>query len=163
MKSGTTIGGVILTAGLAVGLATGISAIHLSAQASTSQAAHVAAAPPPERINMTIVPDALLGSNKRTHDAFIPAYLTAQVGQQVTVTVYNLDTSPHSFTAPALHLNVIVPGAKAQGLVATNTFSFTVNKKGVYQWRCILPCDNGGANAWAMTHNGYMAGTITIE
>jgi plastocyanin len=109
-----------------------------------------------------IVPDALLGSNKRTHDAYIPAVLTASAGQQVIVTVYNQDSSPHSFTVPALGLNVIVPGAKAQGLEGTITFSFTASKPGTYHWKCILPCDNGGANAWAMTHDGYMAGTITI-
>lgn len=115
------------------------------------------------RINMVIVPDALMGSNKRTHDAYVPAYISAKAGQQVVVTVYNLDTAPHSFTASALGLNVIVPGASGQGGVGTKTFSFTVGKAGTYHWKCILPCDNGGANAWAMTHDGYMAGTITIQ
>jgi plastocyanin len=117
----------------------------------------------PEHLTMVIVPDALLGSNKRVHDAYIPANIAARAGQKVIVTVYNLDTAPHTFTAQDLHLNVFVPGAKAQGLEAVTTFTFTVGKTGKYHWKCILPCDNGGLNAWAMTHDGYMAGTITIS
>ena len=115
------------------------------------------------RINLVIVPDALMGSNKKTHDAYVPAYITAKAGQEVVVTVYNLDSAPHSFTASALGLNVIVPGAASPGAVGTKTFSFTVSKAGTYHWLCILPCDNGGAHAWAMMHDGYMAGTITIQ
>ncbi|HXT34660.1 MAG TPA: hypothetical protein VN837_03690 [Chloroflexota bacterium] len=146
---------------MAAGLTVGIAATHHTARASTHQAISKAA-PRAEQVNLVIVPDALLGSNKRTHDAYIPAFLTATAGQPVIVTVYNLDTAPHSFTAPALGLNVIVPGATSQGLKGTATFSFTASKPGVYHWKCILPCDNGGVNAWAMTHDGYMAGTITV-
>jgi plastocyanin len=161
MNKRTRIGATLLAAATAVGLATGIATTHPAAQASR-HAALPAAAQLPERVNMVIVPDALLGSNKRTHDAYVPAVLTAKAGQQVIVTIYNLDTAPHSFTAPALGLNVIVPGAKDQGLEGTATFRFTASKAGTYHWKCILPCDNGGVNAWAMTHDGYMAGTITI-
>lgn len=117
----------------------------------------------PERINLVIVPDALRGSDKHTHDAYIPSSFTAAVGQQVIVTVYNLDTAPHSFTAPGLGLNVIVPGGPDQGIEGVKTFSFTARKAGSYHWKCILPCDNGGVHAWAMTHDGYMAGTITVK
>jgi plastocyanin len=117
----------------------------------------------PEQVNMVIVPDALRGSNKRNHDAFLPAYISAQAGQKVTVTVYNLDQSPHSFTAPALGLNVILPGSAGDGAVRVTTFTFTAPKAGVYTWKCVMPCDNGGVNAWAMTHMGFMAGTITVR
>ena len=79
------------------------------------------------------------------------------------VTVYDLDTAPHSFTAPGLGLNVIIPGGSDQGIEGIKTFSFTANKAGSYHWKCILPCDNGGVTAWAMTHDGYMAGTVTIK
>lgn len=126
------------------------------------QAARAGATLAPLRVNMVIVPDALRGSDKHTHDAYVPAYITARAGQQIIVTVYNLDTAPHSFTAQALGLNVIVPGGPSDGVMAAKTFSFTVSKAGTYHWKCILPCDNGGVNAWAMTHDGYMAGTITI-
>ena len=152
---------VLIIAAAAIGLATGLAATHPLAQAS-KQAALVAAVPPPERVNLVIAPDSLLGSDKHTHDAYIPAVLKANAHQQVIVTVYNLDTAPHSFTAPALGLNIIVPGARSQGSEGTSTFSFTASKPGVYHWMCMLPCDNGGVHAWAMTHDGYMAGTITI-
>jgi plastocyanin len=162
MTTRTRIGATLLAAAVALGLATGIATTHSAAWAS-SHAALPAAALAPERVNLVIVADSLIGSNKHTHDAYVPAYLTAIAGQQVIVTVYNLDTSPHSFTAPGLGLNVIVPGAKSQGLEGMTTFSFTANKVGTYHWKCILPCDNGGANAWAMSHDGFMAGTITIQ
>lgn len=158
MTRSTRIGALFLAAGASVGLVAGVAASHQTVNAGTQ-----AAALPVERVNMVIVPDSLHGSDKKTHDSYIPAFLSAKAGQQVIVTVVNLDTSPHSFTAPALHLNEIVPGAKDQGLEGTLTFSFTVSKAGVYHWKCIMPCDNGGVNAWAMTHDGYMAGTITIQ
>ncbi len=157
MTTRTRIGVTLLAAATAVGLAASIATTHPAAHAGSP------AALAPERVTLVIVADSLLGSNKHTHDAYVPAYLTAKAGQQVIVTVYNLDTSPHSFTSPALGLNVIVPGAKSQGLEGSITFSFTANKAGTYHWKCILPCDNGGANAWAMTHDGFMAGTITIQ
>ena len=105
---------------------------------------HVATAAPvmalvPESVNLTIVPDALMGSNKRTHDAYFPAFISARANQKVIVTVYNLDTAPHSFTAPSLGINAIATAAKDQGGVGVTTFSFTVAKAGVYHWKCILP------------------------
>lgn len=161
MITRTGLGATLLASVTLVGLTAGIALTHPAALAG-SLGAPASAAQAPERINVVIVPDALLGSNKRTHDAYVPAYLRATAGRQVLVTVYNLDTAPHSFTSPALGLNVIVPAAKAEGLQGTSTFSFTAKKPGTYHWKCILPCDNGGVNAWAMTHDGFMAGTITV-
>jgi plastocyanin len=162
MKASETLATAALVGIVSIGVTAGVMAARPSN--------HVAVAAPvsatalaPERINMTIVPDAILGSNKRTHDAYVPAYITAQAGQKVIVTVYNLDTSPHSFTVASLGLNIIIAGAKNQGELGVTTFSFTVAKAGVYHWMCILPCDNGGVNAWAMLHDGFMAGTITIQ
>jgi plastocyanin len=148
----------LLAAGVSAGLAAGVAVSHQTVNASTQ-----AAAVPAKWVNLVIVPDSLTGPDKKTHDAYIPAYLAAQVGQKVTVTVYNLDTASHSFTSPALKINEIIPAAKANGLEGSLTFTFTASKAGVYHWKCILPCDNGGVNAWAMTHDGYMAGTITIK
>jgi hypothetical protein len=36
-----------------------------------------------------------------------------------------------------------------------------VRKPGVYHWWCVMPCDD--AHGWAMQHDGYMAGTITVR
>ena len=154
----------LATAALVSLVSIGVTATALAARPNSPVAAAApAAALAPESINLTIVPDALMGSNKHTHDAYLPAYLSARAHQKVIVTVYNLDTSPHSFTAPSLGLNAIIAGAKSQGGVGMTTFSFTAARDGVYHWKCILPCDNGGANAWAMSHDGFMAGTITIR
>ena len=154
----------ILAGGAVAALASlGVTAVVLAARPANHPATAPVTALAPELVNLTIVPDALMGSNKRTHDAYIPAFISARANQKVIVTIYNLDTTPHSFTAPSLGLNAIAVGAKAQGAVGMTTFSFTAAKTGVYHWKCILPCDNGGANAWAMTHDGFMAGTITIR
>jgi heme/copper-type cytochrome/quinol oxidase subunit 2 len=157
MTSGQRIWALALAGTTAFGLAAGIKMGHPSVQADSPAATQT-----PEQVNLVIVPDALGGSDKKTHDAYIPTVMTATAGRKVIVTIYNLDTAPHSFTSPALGVNQIVPGAKAQGLKGVATFSFTASKPGTYHWKCILPCDNGGVNAWAMTHDGYMAGTITV-
>jgi plastocyanin len=151
-------------AGMNMNSMAGMSTLSGVRTATSQAAAHgTASALAPEQVNLVIVPDALRGSNKRNHDAFLPAYISARAGQRVTVTVYNLDQSPHSFTAPALGLNVILPGGVSDGAVRATTFSFTAPKAGVYTWKCVLPCDNGGVNAWAMTHMGFMTGTITVS
>ncbi len=161
MTTGQRIWALALATTTAFGLAAGVSMIHPGAQAG-SPATLAAAAQAPEQVNLVIVPDSLVGSDKKTHDAYIPSVISATAGRKVIVTIYNLDTAPHSFTSPALGLNQIVPGAKDQGMKGVATFSFTASKAGTYHWKCILPCDNGGVNAWAMTHDGYMAGTITV-
>lgn len=56
-----------------------------------------------------------LGSDKKLHDAFTPADITAKAGQKIIVTVYSYDMDAHSFTVPALSLNVVIPGVKHEG------------------------------------------------
>lgn len=159
----TMIGTLLVGTGVMVGNSSSGRAALAAPAMQMSMPGMASSGMAPARINLVIVPDALMGSNKKTHDAFVPAFITAKAGQQVVVTVYNLDTAPHSFTAAALGINVIVPGAASAGAVGSKTFSFTAGRAGTYHWKCILPCDNGGVNAWAMTHDGYMAGTITIQ
>jgi plastocyanin len=146
-------------------IAVGIIAVALMAGPSTRSAAlaarHASAALPAERVNMVVVPGVRLGPDKKMHDAFTPTDITAVAGQKIVVTVYNYDTGPHSFTAPALGLNVVIPGARQNGVPAVKTFSFTVKKAGSYKWLCVMPCDDV-AKGWAMRHENYMAGTVTI-
>ncbi len=159
MKARKLAGIVTMVGILSIGAASAVLAAQphgMAAHASSS------AALAPLRVNLVVVPDSLRGSDKRHHDAIIPATLTAVVGQKVIVTVYNIDTAPHSFTSSALGVNAILKAAPADGVPGVTTFSFTANKAGTYHWKCILPCDNGGVNAWAMTHDGYMAGTVVI-
>jgi hypothetical protein len=76
----------------------------------------------------------------------------------VTVTVYNYDSSPHSFTSSALAVNVTIPAGSASRPSKT-TFAFTApSAPGSYPWWCAMPCD-----PWAMAHDGYMRGLATVR
>jgi plastocyanin len=152
----TRIGGLIAAGVLAVTLVAGP-----GTPAAALTARQASAALPPERVTMVVVPGVRLGPDKKMHDAFTPTDITAVAGQKIVVTVYNYDTGPHSFTAPALGLNVVIPGARQNGVPAVKTFSFTVKKAGSYKWLCVMPCDDV-AKGWAMRHENYMAGTVTI-
>jgi hypothetical protein len=153
--------GVVTLVGI---MSVGVSSVVLAAQPHARSAHSTApAALAPARINMVVVPDSLRGSDKKTHDAILPANLAAVAGQKVIVTVYNLDTAPHTFTSTSLGVNVTLKAAPSDGVASVTVFSFTAPKAGVYHWKCILPCDNGGSNAWAMTHDGYMAGNVVVS
>jgi hypothetical protein len=122
---------------------------------------HTAVALPPARVDMVIVPGIRLGPDKKMHDAFTPTDFSAKAGQKIALTVYNYDGGDHSITAPELHLNLVIPGAKQDGVPTIMTFTFTITKAGAYHWLCVVPCDDD-AKGWAMSHDHYMAGTITI-
>jgi len=142
----------------------------------------------PARVNMVIMPSGRLGPDRKMHDAFTPTDFSAIAGQTIVVTVYNYDTMPHSITTPGMmayggmmsggtsggmmgatsqsstagvHLNLIIPAAPKVGVPSIKTYSFRVTTPGTYHWLCVLPCD-GDAHGWAMAHDHYMAGTITI-
>ena len=153
----TRLTGLIAAGLVSVALVAG-PGTHTAALAAPHAVAHVT----PASVNMVIVSGVRLGPDKKMHDAFTPTDVTARAGQQIVVTVYNYDTGAHSFTAPALGLNVVIPASARNGVPAIKTFSFTVKKAGSYQWLCALPCDSD-AKGWAMSHDHYMAGTVTIE
>ncbi len=69
----------------------------------------------------------------------------------------NYDGGAHSMIAPGLGLNVKIPAAKGStpGRV---TITLDAKKAGSYDWWCGSPCD-----PWAMTHNGYMRGSIRVK
>lgn len=100
-------------------------------------------------------------ADKQLHDSYSPANFTVQAGIPVHVTVVNYDSGQHSLTSPALGLNEVFSGAPKEGDPSVKTFTFTPKKAGSYHWRCMIPCD-GGPTGWAMFHNGYMSGTITV-
>ena len=97
------------------------------------------------------------GPDGKWHDAFLPANPVVQVGQKTTITIVNYDEGAHSMIAPGLGLNVKIPAAKGStpGRV---TFTVKAAKPGSYDWWCGSPCD-----PWAMTHNGYMRGSIVVK
>ena len=111
---------------------------------------------------MVVMMNVRLGPDRKLHDAFTPADITAPAGQKVTVTVYSYDTDAYSFTVPDWNLTVVIPGVKHEGVPTVTTFSFTARTPGTYHWLCLLPCD-GDAKGWAMAHDTYMAGTVPVE
>jgi plastocyanin len=117
-------------------------------------------APAPKSVSMVIKTDtqhAKKGSDGKWHDAFLGGNMTVRAGQTVNVTVSNHDTAPHSYTAPSLGLNeTIAAGTDTTAHTAHFTFK-APSKPGTYQWWCALPCD-----PWAMSHDGYMRGHITV-
>ncbi len=159
-----------LTALLSV-LATIIASLALSSSSQTkttvvttralAQTTAVPAAVAPESVSLAVKADdehGRFGPDKQWHDAFLPAGFRVHAGATVTVTVTNYDSGPHTFTSPALNVNAIIPGGGSMTAPQTMTFTFKApSKAGKYQWWCAAPCD-----PWAMTHNGYMRGLVTV-
>jgi plastocyanin len=129
--------------------------------ASTQPAAAAVATPKPEAISLKVKADVehgRLGPDKQWHDAFLPADFSVHAGSTVTITVTNYDSGPHTFTAPGLNLNAIIPGGGSLKAPKTVTFTFKAPAQaGRYQWWCSVPCD-----PWAMAHDGYMRGYVTV-
>lgn len=97
------------------------------------------------------------GSDGAWHDAFLPADFSVSAGATVSVTVYNYDDMPHSFTSDGLGTNVTIPGGSEEKPSET-TFTFHAPQKaGSYDWYCAMPCD-----PWAMSHDGFMRGRVTV-
>ncbi len=100
---------------------------------------------------------AVKGPDGKYHDAVIPANFSIHAGDMVTVTVYNYDDMPHTWTAPMFNANAIVPSG-SEDAPSKTTFTFTApSKPGQYQWWCAVPCD-----PYSMTHNGLMRGVVTV-
>lgn len=99
------------------------------------------------------------GPDGKWHDAATPANFTVHAGAMVTVMAMNYDTSPHSFTASDLGIDVLIPAAGSPSSPAMVTFKFHApSKPGRYLWHCKLPCD-----PFAMVHIGYMLGYVTVK
>jgi plastocyanin len=97
------------------------------------------------------------GSDGEWHDSFLPADFSVEAGATVHVTVYNYDDMPHSFTAPDLGTNATI-AAGDEDKASKTTFTFKApDKAGSYDWFCALPCD-----PWAMAHEGFMKGHVTV-
>jgi hypothetical protein len=68
----------------------------------------------------------------------------------------------HTFTVPALNLNLPIPAAPAKGPI-TVTATFVVHKTGDFSWQCMAPCGTG-PTGWGgpMVTKGYMTGTMDV-
>lgn len=71
----------------------------------------------------------------------------------------------HTFTVPALGLNVPIPGYSSHGAGhVTVTFRVHIGNVGAYSWRCMAPCGDGqDGQAGPMADDAYMRGTLFVE
>lgn len=132
------------------------------AQTSTEAARTISAAEagPTEEVKLTIKSDeehAKKGPEGTWHDAYLPADFSVKPGTTVRVTVLNYDEAEHTFDSPSLGTNAMIPAGSEESPSET-TFTFKAPKKaGHYLWFCTMPCD-----PWAMEHNGFMRGFVTV-
>lgn len=70
----------------------------------------------------------------------------------------------HTFTVPALHVNVPIPGVSASGKpYVTVTFRVRMGAAGVYAWQCMAPCGEGeDGQAGPMADERYMRGALEV-
>jgi len=131
------------------------------AAASAVPASAPAAAPGPAAVKLVVKSDSehsRKGPDGTWHDAYLPANFAVRAGQTVSVTVYNYDTGTHTFTAPSLGINAVIPAGTDKAAHKV-TFKFTApSQPGSYQWWCSTPCD-----PWAMSEQGFMQGTVTVR
>jgi hypothetical protein len=69
----------------------------------------------------------------------------------------------HTFTVPALGINLVIPAAPKGGTITVQA-TIHVTKAGVYTWQCESPCGTG-STGWEgpMVTKGWMTGAITVE
>jgi plastocyanin len=123
------------------------------ARAASQAAAERAAAAPPvaTRVSLSVIPEYKRGPEGEKHDAFTVTEFTVRVGRPQTLRIDNTDSVPHSITAPAAGVNIVVmPGI--------HTYTLIVKRAGTFLWFCTFQCDE-----WAMQHPGYMSGYITAS
>jgi heme/copper-type cytochrome/quinol oxidase subunit 2 len=118
---------------------------------------------PVQHISTVINPGYKLGSDGKLHDAYTPGNMTVSSESPVELTVYNFDDGTHTFTSTDLGVDIAVTGSPQKGATPSITKgTFTPKKKGTFKWLCKDPCD-GQNGQWAMTHNNYMTGNITVK
>jgi plastocyanin len=131
---------------------------------SSGQGSGSTAVGKPESVKLVVRSDTehgRRGPDGKWHDAFLPGDFTVHAGDTVTVTVTNYDNMMHSFTSSSLSsgqlINQMIPAGSA-GSPSTTTFRFKApSTPGKYAWWCAVPCD-----PWAMAHDGYMRGYVTV-
>ncbi len=86
---------------------------------------------------------------------------TETVGGRPVSSIPNGDVA-HTFTVPALGLNVPIPVAPKGGSV-TVVARFVPERTGVFVWQCYAPCGTGmNAMGGAMSTMGWMEGKVTV-
>lgn len=155
-------------------MATG--ALAMAAAPAAYAASTASAAPQVQTRTLYVLADeqGLVGPDGKHHDSFVPSSFVVKAGEPVKLVIKNYDDMMHTFTDPALGINVMVrAGTHAGGsedvTPSTTTFTFTPQKAGQFRWHCNIPCDKGDGHGWAMSHSkdgrdrdGYMAGYVVV-
>lgn len=115
-----------------------------------------------QHVSLVINPGYKLGPDGKLHDAYTPGDFTISSGSPVQLTIYNFDQGTHTFTSTAMGVNIKVSASTKTGSPSVTTATFTPKAKGSYKWQCMDPCD-GQNGQWAMTHDNYMMGTVTVK
>jgi hypothetical protein len=78
------------------------------------------------------------------------------------ITLSNVSVA-HTFTVPALGVNIVVPTAPNNGTVTVEA-TFRVTRTGSFRWQCMAPCGTG-ATGWSgpMATVGYMTGNLEVQ
>lgn len=109
------------------------------------------------------------GPDGKGHDTWVPSHMTVTAGRPVTISVYNYDEGPHTFTITSLGINETISPHISATKPSVTTFTVTFAKAGTYRFFCAMPCD-AGQGGWAMTtdrtgkgpsQDGFMAGYVT--
>jgi len=161
----TLVAGIALVAVVVFAITAGAGAIwHKVTGTTSAPAASAAPAPAPAasavQVKLEINPPPLggvKGPDGLVHDAFVPGTFTMTVGTTYDVTIYNYDVQSHSWMSPDLNVSAVAPAGSPSSPSITH-FTIKPTKAGTIQWFCALPCDK-----WAMAHNGYMRGYVTVK
>ncbi len=84
------------------------------------------------------------------------------VDGKVTTKIANNLVS-HTFTVPALLVNIPIPAVPSGQQTTTVVFTFQVNKTGKFLWLCEAPCGSGPMGmSGAMETDGWMRGFVNV-
>ena len=161
----TLVAGIVIVAAVVFAITAGAGAIWhkvtgtTPAPGASTSAVVPASASNAVQVKLEINPPPLggvKGPDGLVHDAFVPGTFTMTVGKTYDVTIYNYDVQSHSWMSPDLNVSAVAPAGTASSPSITH-FTIKPTKPGTIQWFCALPCDK-----WAMAHNGFMRGYVTV-
>jgi plastocyanin domain-containing protein len=155
---------ILSSTGLALLLLAGCGTSNGAPGSSTQNATNISsqsATLKSQEVDLTVLPGAHLGPDGKNHDTFSPSDFTVAEGVPVKLNVYNYDSGTHTVSNSDLGLNLQVQGSTSKGVPKVSAVTFTPTKTGDFTWKCLDKCD-GGMESYAMTHPGYMTGTIHV-
>ena len=155
----TVFGGLVVTAGLVIGVTAGVGAAWHATNppgAAPASAAAAAASPDAASVQLTIQD---VSTPQGSEPAFVgpngagkPVLFSLHAGATTALTIVNKTEEPHTFTSSALGVNVTIPPGPA-----TVHVSLDPKTPGKASWDCSVPC-----GAWVMAQPGYMTGAVEV-